>query len=142
MSNSIFSKTLDNVRKHREEKVIQYKNQIITQQNLFSKNLLATEVNKATAKMNEPLYLDLPFDTSARKQCISIGAIMQNQSMETRQNYVTQTQTTTQHTSNMKMLMPILQNLFRQEFMHWTMHFLRQNTKIVIRLMKDQLGKK
>ena len=52
MSNSIFSKTLDNVRKHREEKVIYYKNQIITQQNLFSKNLMATEVNKATAKMN------------------------------------------------------------------------------------------
>ena len=45
--------------------------------------------------MNEPLYLDLPFDTSARKQCISIGAIMQNQSMEARQKYVTQTQTTT-----------------------------------------------
>ena len=67
MNNSVFGKTMENVRKHRDIKsVTTYKkrNQLVSELNYhttkwFSENLLAVEMKKTKVKMNKPVYLGL-----------------------------------------------------------------------------------
>ena len=68
MNNSVFGKTMENVRKHRDIKLVtpdKKRNQLVSEPNYhttkwFSKNLLAIEIKKAKVKMNKPVYLGLP----------------------------------------------------------------------------------
>ena len=66
MNNSVFGKTMENVRKHRDIKLVttdKRRNQLVSEPNYhstkcFSENLLAMEMKKKTkAKMNKPIYL-------------------------------------------------------------------------------------
>ena len=65
MNNSIFGKTMENVRKHRDIKLVttdNRRNQLISEPNYyttkcFSENLLAIEMKKIKLKMNKPVYL-------------------------------------------------------------------------------------
>ena len=65
MNNSIFGKTMENVRKHRDIKLVttdKRRNQLISEPNYyttkyFSENLLAIEMKKIKLKMNKPVYL-------------------------------------------------------------------------------------
>ena len=65
MNNSIFGKTMENVRKHRDIKLVttdKRRNQLISEPNYyttkyFSENLLAIEMKKIKLKMNNPVYL-------------------------------------------------------------------------------------
>ena len=67
MNNSVFGKTMKNVRKHRDIKLVttdKRKNQLGSEPNYhktkwFSENLLAIEMKKTKVKMNKPVYLDL-----------------------------------------------------------------------------------
>ena len=67
MNNSIFGKAMENVRKHRDIKLVttdKRRNQLVSEPNyhttkLFSENLLATEMKKTKVKMNKPVYLGL-----------------------------------------------------------------------------------
>ena len=68
MNNSVFGKTMENVMKHRDIKLVttdKIKNQLVNEPNYycmkyFSKNLLAVEMKKKTkVKMNKPVYLGL-----------------------------------------------------------------------------------
>ena len=67
MNNSVFRKTMENVRKHRNIKLIaakRKKNYLVSQPNyhttkFFTKNLLATEMRKPQILMNNPIYLGL-----------------------------------------------------------------------------------
>ena len=67
MNNSVFGKTMENVRKHRDIKLVttdKRRNQLVSEPNYhatkwFSKNLLATEMKKIKVKMNKPVYLGL-----------------------------------------------------------------------------------
>ena len=54
MNNSFFGKTMKNVRKHRDIKLV-----TTEERRNFSENLLAIEMKKAKVKMNEPVYLGL-----------------------------------------------------------------------------------
>ena len=68
MSNSVFGKTMENVRKHRDMKLVttdKRRNQLVSEPNYhttkcFSENLLAIEMKKTKLKMNKPIYLALP----------------------------------------------------------------------------------
>ena len=68
MNNSLFRKTMENVRKHRDIKLVttdKRRNQLVPEPNYhtakwFSENLLAIEMKKTKAKMNKPVYLGLP----------------------------------------------------------------------------------
>ena len=68
MNNSVFGKTMENVRKHRDVKVVttdKKRNQLVSEPNYhttkwFSQNLLATEMKKIKVKMNKAVYLGLP----------------------------------------------------------------------------------
>ena len=67
MNDSVFGKTMENMRKHRDIKLITTKkrkiklvsepNYLATKQ--FSEDLIAIEMKKAKVKMNKPLYLGM-----------------------------------------------------------------------------------
>ena len=67
MNNFVFGKTMENVRKHRDIKLVtadKRRNQLVSQPNYhtkkwFSENLLAIEMKKTKIKMNKPVYLGL-----------------------------------------------------------------------------------
>ena len=67
MNNSIFEKTMENVRKHRDIKLVttdQKRNKLVSEANYhttkrFSGNLLAIEMKKTKVKMNKPIYLGM-----------------------------------------------------------------------------------
>ena len=67
MDNAVFGKTMENVRKHRDIKLVttdKRRNQRVTEPNYhttkrFSENLLAIEMKKTKVKMNKPICLGL-----------------------------------------------------------------------------------
>ena len=67
MNNAVFGKTMENVRKHRDIKLVttvKRKNQLVSEPNYhrtkwFSEKLLAIEMKKTKVKMNKPVYLGL-----------------------------------------------------------------------------------
>ena len=68
MNNYAFGKTVENVRKHRNIKLVttsRRRNQLVSEPNYhttkrFSEKLLAIEMKKTKVKMNKPVYLGLP----------------------------------------------------------------------------------
>ena len=67
MNNSVFRKTIENVRKHRDNKLVtteERRIKLVSEPNYhttkqFSENLLAIEMKKAKVKINKPLYLGI-----------------------------------------------------------------------------------
>ena len=67
MNNSVFGKAMENVKKHRDIKLVttdKRRNQLVSQPNYhttkwFSENLLAIEMEKTKVKLNKPVYLGL-----------------------------------------------------------------------------------
>ena len=67
MNNSVFGKTTENVRKHRDIKLVTTEKKrikLVSEPNYhttkrFSENLLAIEMKKAKVKMNKPVYLGM-----------------------------------------------------------------------------------
>ena len=67
LNNSVFGKTMENVRKQRDIKLVttdKRRNQLVSKPNYrttkwFSENLLATEMKRTKVKMNKPVYLGL-----------------------------------------------------------------------------------
>ena len=67
MNNSVFGKTMENMRKHRDIKLVKTdrrRNQLVSEPNYhaikcFSENLVAIEMKKTKVKMNKPIYLGL-----------------------------------------------------------------------------------
>ena len=68
MNNAVFGKTMENVRKHKDIKLVttdKRRNQLVSEPNYhttkwFSEKLLAIEMKKTKVKMNKPVYLGLP----------------------------------------------------------------------------------
>ena len=68
MNNAVFGKTVEDVRKHRDTKLVtkdKRRNQLVSEPNYhatkyFSENLLAIEMKKMKVKMNKPVYLGMP----------------------------------------------------------------------------------
>ena len=67
INNSVFGKTMENVRKHRDIKLVtteERRIKLVSEPNYhttkqFSENLIAIEMKKARVKMNKPLYLGM-----------------------------------------------------------------------------------
>ena len=68
MNNAVFGKTMENVRKYRDIKLVtknKRRNQLASESNYhttkyFSKNLMAIEMKKTNVKMNTSIYLGMP----------------------------------------------------------------------------------
>ena len=67
MNNAVFGKTMENLRKHRDIKLVttdKRRNQLVSEPNYhttkwFSEKLLTIEMKKTKLKMNKPIYLGL-----------------------------------------------------------------------------------
>ena len=67
MNNSVFGKTVENIRKHRNIKLVttdKRRNQLASEPNYhttkyFSENLMAIEMKKTKVKMSKPIYLGM-----------------------------------------------------------------------------------
>ena len=67
MNNAVFGKTMENMRKHRDIKLVttdKRRNQLASEPNYhttkyFSENLIGIEMKKTKVKMNKPIYLDM-----------------------------------------------------------------------------------
>ena len=67
MNNSVFRKTMENVRKHGDIKLVtteEKRIKLVSEPNYhttkyFSKNLLAIEMKETKVKMNKPVYLGM-----------------------------------------------------------------------------------
>ena len=67
MNNSVFGKTMESVRKHRDIKLATKdvkRNKLVPEPNYhtakrFSENLLAIQMKKTQVKMNKPVYLGM-----------------------------------------------------------------------------------
>ena len=67
MNNSVFGKTMENIRRHRDIKLVttdRKRSKLVSEPNyhtinLISEDLLITEMKKAKVKMNKPIYLGL-----------------------------------------------------------------------------------
>ena len=67
MNNSVFGKTMENVRKHKDIKLVttdERRNQLVSEPNdhttkKFSENLIAIEMKETKVKINNPVYLGL-----------------------------------------------------------------------------------
>ena len=67
MNNAVFGKTMENVRKHRDIKLVttnEQRNKLVSEPNYhttkhISENLLIIEMKKTEVKMNKPIYLGM-----------------------------------------------------------------------------------
>ena len=67
MNNSVFGKTMENVRKHRDIKLVtteEQRSKLVSEPNYhttkhFTENLLGIEMKKTKVTMNKPLYLGI-----------------------------------------------------------------------------------
>ena len=98
INNSVFGKTMENVRKHRDIKLLttdEKRNKLVSEPNYyttkgFSENLLETEMKKTKVKINKSISLTMSILDISKRLCMSFGTITLNQSMEIKQNYVIQ----------------------------------------------------
>ena len=75
MNNSVFGKTVENVRKHRDIKLVASEKKrlkLVSESNYhatkyFSENLIAIEMKKSHVKMNKPIYLCIPILDESKK---------------------------------------------------------------------------
>ena len=67
MNNAVFEKTMENIRKHRDIKIVttdRKRNKLVSEPNYHTMNYISedfsiTEMNKAKVKMNKPMYCNV-----------------------------------------------------------------------------------
>ena len=135
MNNSVFGKTMEDVRKHRYIKVVtadKRRNQLVSEPNYhttkyFSEDLLAIEMKKIKAKMNKPIYLDMSRLDISKILMYEFGMIILNQSIKTMQSYVTWIQKALLFILKLKIVIKILQMMLKNGLTH----------KIIVQMAKD-----
>ena len=102
MNNSVFGKTMENVRNHRDIKLIiseKRRKRLVSEPNYhscyhsckkFSNHLMAIEMKKTRVKINKPLYLGMSILDISKILCMNFGTIILCQSIEIGQNYAIQ----------------------------------------------------
>ena len=94
MNNSVFGKTMENVRNHRDTQLVtsdKTRKRLVSEPNYhshknFSDHFMAIEMKKTTVKITKPLYLGVSILVYS---CMNFGTIILTQSMETEQNFLT-----------------------------------------------------
>ena len=95
MNNAVFTKTSENVRSHRDIKLLTTearRNYLVSQpRKKFSDKLLAIRVKRTQLHMNKPVYLGLSIlEMNKTLMCEFLRSqFMGSQNMEKKQNYVT-----------------------------------------------------
>ena len=92
MNNAVFGKTMENVRKHRDMKLVTTDkriNQLVSETNYHTTNCLAIERKKIKVKMNKSVYLGMSILDISKTLIMDFGMIISNRNIKTMQNYVT-----------------------------------------------------
>ena len=98
MNNSVFGKTMENVRNHRNIKLVtseKRRKRLVSEPYYysfknFSDHLMAIEMKKTKIKMTKPLYLGISILDISKTFMYEFGMIILIQSMEIMQNYAIQ----------------------------------------------------
>ena len=98
MNNSVFGKTMENVRNHRDIKLVtseKRRKRLVSEPNYhsckkFSDHLMAIEMKKIKVRMTKPLYLGMSILDISKIIMYEFGTIILYQSIETEQNYAIQ----------------------------------------------------
>ena len=154
MNNSVFGKTMENVRKHRDIKLVttdKTRNQLVSEPNYhttkwFSENLLAVEMKKIKVKMNKPVYLGLSIlkISKALKYEFLYDYIKLKYQDTAKLCYMD----TDSFIINIKTedfyedIANDVEKTLIHQIMKSTDHYLKEGTNKVIGLMKDKLGGK
>ena len=93
INNSVFGKTMENVRNHRVIKLVtsdKRRKRLILEPNhhsrkKFSEHLMAIEMKKTWVKMIKPLYQICQYQILAKGLCMNFGMTVLDKSMETEQ---------------------------------------------------------
>ena len=91
MNNSVFEKTMENVRNHRNIKLVrtnEKRNKLVSEPNYHttkynSENLLIIEMKKTEVKMKQPIYPGMSMLDISKHLCMNFRMITFNQNMET-----------------------------------------------------------
>ena len=84
MNNSVFGQTIENIRQHREIKLVateKRRNYLVSEPNyhtetFFTEDLLAIETRKTQVLLNKPVYIGLSILDLSETVIISFGMIM------------------------------------------------------------------
>ena len=84
MNNSVFGQTIENIRQHREIKLVateKRRNYLVSEPNyhtetFFTEDLLAIEMRKTQILLNKPVYIGLSILDLSETVIISFGMIM------------------------------------------------------------------
>ena len=96
MNNLVFGKTMENVRKHRNMKLLttdEKRNKLVSEPNYhttkhFSVNLLAIDMKKTKVKMNKPVYLGTSILDIRKTLIYEFGMNVLNQNIKKKKDYV------------------------------------------------------
>ena len=129
MNNAVFGKTMENVRKHRDIKLVttyKRRNQLTSEPNYrttkyFSENLMSREMKKAKVKMNKLTYLSMSMLDISKHLCMNFSMITLNQSIKVDQNYVTWILTVLLFILKLKIFMKILLMILKNGLTHLAM---------------------
>ena len=143
MNNSVFGKTMENVRNYRDIKLVttdKRRNQLASEPNYhttkyFSENLMAIEMKKTKVKLNKPVYFGMSI--------LDIGKTLMYEfrydyikPMETEQNYVTQRLTALLFILSLKIFTKTLLMMLKNSLTYLTI--MKMNA---ILLIKDRFQK-
>ena len=84
MNNAVFGKTMENIRKHRDIKLVttdKRRNKLVSEpnyhtMNYISEDLSIIEMNKTKVKMNKPIYLGLSILEISKLLTMNFGMII------------------------------------------------------------------
>ena len=128
MNNAVFGKTMENVRKHRNIKLVKTDkrtNQLVSELNYhttkyISENLLAIEMKKTKVKMNKPVYLGFSILEISKTLMSEFWYEYIKSKYQTMQNYVIWILTSSLFILKLKVFMKILQMMLLNGLTHQT----------------------
>ena len=129
MNNAVLGKTMENVRKHRNFKLVaanRTKNNLVSgpmydRAKWLSKKSLALEMKKMKVKMSKPIYLGLSILEIIKHQYMNLVMTILNQSINIMQMYATSIQIPLSFILKLKMFIKTLQMMLKKDLTHQNM---------------------
>ena len=123
VNNAVFGKTMENVRKHRDIKIVTTeirRNYLISEpnyhtSNFFIENLLAIEMKKTEIIMNRPVYIGLSILELSKILMYEFWYDYVKPKYDEKQSYVIWIQTVSLYTKKQMIFTKILQKMLKQD---------------------------
>ena len=128
MNNAVFGKTMENVRNHRDIKLVtsdKRRSILASEPNYhstkyISKDLLIMEMKKVQVKMNKPIYIGQAILDISETLIMNFGMVTLNLNTKRKQDYSTWIQIALLFTLKQKIFTKILQVMLKNVLIHQT----------------------